>query len=287
MKTFHTLVLALVVLVGGLTASSAEAGKSLKVLVIAGGCCHDYATQSKLLKQGIEARINAEVTVAFNPSRGTDATFKIYESDDWAKPFDVILHDECSASVTDKKYINRILNAHKSGTPAVNLHCAMHSYRWGDFRKLVKPGADNHAWFEMIGLQSTGHGPQSPIDIKYVDANHPITIGFDNWTTINEELYNNIEVYEGTKVIATGTQVQKPRKRDLKKNPNAKPKTSTAAIIWLNEYGPKKTRVFSTSLGHNNDTVADARYLDLVVRGLLWTTGNLSPDGRATNGYAK
>ena len=30
------------------------------------------------------------------------------------------------------------------------------------------------------------------------------------------------------------------------------------------------TRVFSTSLGHNNFTVADSRYLDFVARGLLW-----------------
>ncbi|RYD23565.1 MAG: heme-binding protein, partial [Verrucomicrobiaceae bacterium] len=31
-------------------------------------------------------------------------------------------------------------------------------------------------------------------------------------------------------------------------------------------------------MGHNNETVADARYLDLVVRGLLWSTGKLNTD---------
>jgi type 1 glutamine amidotransferase len=44
-------------------------------------------------------------------------------------------------------------------------------------------------------------------------------------------------------------------------------------VAWTNEYGPNKTRVFSTTIGHNNDTVADARYLDLISRALLWTTG--------------
>jgi hypothetical protein len=50
----------------------------LRVLLIAGGCCHDYATQSRLLKAGIEERINAVVTVVFNPSTSTDTRFDIY-----------------------------------------------------------------------------------------------------------------------------------------------------------------------------------------------------------------
>ena len=101
----------------------------LQVLLVAGGCCHDYGAQSKLLKKGIEERIHAEVTVVFNENTGTDTTFEIYESDDWAKGYDVVLHDECSAKVTDKPYVDRILAAHKSGVPAENHHCAMHSYR--------------------------------------------------------------------------------------------------------------------------------------------------------------
>ena len=116
------------------TAEEAATGSSpLKVLLVAGGCCHDYETQSKLLKEGIESRMNAEVTVAFNPDHTTRATFEIYESDDWAEGYDVVVHDECSADVTDKAYVQRILAAHRNGTPAVNLHCAMHSYRWGEF----------------------------------------------------------------------------------------------------------------------------------------------------------
>ena len=37
-----------------------------------------------------------------------------------------------------------------------------------------------------------------------------------------------------------------------------------------------KTKVFGTTLGHNNETVADARYLDLVTRGLLWSVDKLN-----------
>lgn len=283
--------LALVALLGFVFASTCQAKDAsrppLRVLVVAGGCCHDYATQTKLLKEGIEKRINAVVTVEFNPSKGTDTRFKIYESDDWAKDFDVVLHDECSASVTERPYVDRILNAHKSGVPAVNLHCAMHSYRWGDFKAPVEIGADNAGWYEMIGVQSTGHGPQLPIDVSYVDADNPVTKGMENWTTINEELYNNIRVFGNTTVLAKGNQLQTPRKRELKKNPNAKAKQASAVVVWTNLYGPNKTKIFSTTLGHNNDTVGDDRYLDLITRGLLWSTDNLKADGTPANGFAK
>lgn len=259
----------------------------LKVLLVAGGCCHDYATQSKLLKEGIESRINADVTVVFNPDNTTKATFEIYQSDDWAEAYDVVVHDECSADVTDKAYVERILAAHRDGTPAVNLHCAMHSYRWGDYRDPVEPGADNAQWYEMIGLQSTGHGPQFPIDVKILHENHPITAGMEDWTTINEELYNNIRLFDGVTALVAGKQQLPPTKVQLKEKQDAEGEVVESIVAWTSEYGPNKTKIFSTTLGHQNDTVADDRYLDLVVRGLLWSTGNLTDEGKPTAAVAK
>ncbi len=259
----------------------------LKVLLVAGGCCHDYASQSKLLKEGLEKRINAEVTVVLATQNNTGTRFKIYESDGWAKGYDVVIHDECSANVTERPYVNRILAAHKDGLPAVNLHCAMHSYRWGDFRKPVEPGADNAGWYEMIGVQSTSHGPKTPIDVIHTNDSHPVTKGLKNWKTINEELYNNVRIFDGATALTKGDQVTQPNKRQLKANPDAKPRKATAVVAWTNAYGPKKTRIFSTSLGHQNETVGDERYLDFVARGLLWATGHLNEDGSVAVGYAK
>ena len=56
-------------------------------------------------------------------------------------------------------------------------------------------------------------------------------------------------------------------------------------VVWTNLYGPKQARVFSTTLGHMNETVADARYLELVTRGVLWAAGKLADDGRPAAGY--
>ncbi len=242
----------------------------LKILLVAGGCCHDYATQTKLLKEGIEKRISAEVTIEFNPSTEVTARFGIYEQDDWAAEYDLVIHDECSSDVQERDYVQRILNAHREGTPAVNLHCAMHSYRWDDFRQPVELGAENAGWYEMLGLQSTGHGPQQPIEVTFEE--HSITDGLEGWTTTNEELYNNVRVHSGATVLARGVQTIPPRRAEQRRNPDAKPRVDTAVVAWTNEYGPNKTRIFSTSLGHNNATVGDARYLDLICRGVLWAT---------------
>ena len=259
---------------------AADGPKPLRVLLVAGGCCHDYATQTRLLKQGIEARITAVVEVAYSPDTSTKATFEIYGKPDWADGYDVVIHDECSADVTDRAYVERILAAHRRGTPAVNIHCAMHSYRWGDFRQPVEAGADNAGWFEMIGLQSSGHGPQQPIEISFADRSHPIAKPLADWKTTNEELYNNLLLLPGAKPIATGRQMVPPKaKKGEPVDPAAKPTEANAVVAWTNEYGPNKTRIFSTTLGHNNDTVADERYLALVTRGLLWAAGRLDADG--------
>jgi uncharacterized protein len=38
-------------------------------------------------------------------------------------------------------------------------------------------------------------------------------------------------------------------------------------------------------MGHNNETMEDPFYLDLVTRGLLWTVGKLESDGSPAQGY--
>lgn len=240
----------------------AQEKKALKALMITGGCCHDYEKQKKILADGISARANVEWTIVHEgegeKKGGTRHMVSVYKDPDWAKGYDVVVHAECFADVKDKAFVEGILKPHKDdGVPAVNLHCAMHCYR--------VPGYDE--WFKFVGLKSTGHGPQKPIDIMYKVKDHPITKGLPEWTTINEELYNNVgQPFDTATVLATG-----------KQGP------AEAVVIWTNTYG--KAKVFSTTLGHNNGTVADPKYLDLVTRGLLWSTGKLTDDGKPADGY--
>jgi len=170
-----------------------------------------------------------------------------------------------------------VLKPHREGIPAVNLHCAMHSYRIGNPNEAATNGGPHALWFEYLGLQSSAHGPQQPISLHFTSQKEPVTKGLSDWTTINEELYNNIRVFGTAQPLAHGSQVVGAN--------SANPRTNDFVVVWLNSYGPKMTRVFSTTIGHNNATVEDPRYLDLVTRGILWATGHLNEDGSPAKGY--
>ena len=262
----------------------ADAPKPLKVLLITGGCCHDYNAQKDILKKGIEARANVIVDQVHTDDKSTKPPLAILGNPDYAKGYDLVLHDECAADIKDPGQIEAVLKPHRDGLPGVNLHCAMHSYRFGDFGKPVAAGADNARWYEYIGLQTTGHGPQEPIAITYVNKESPLTKGLEDWTTIKEELYNNIQVLPTAQPIASGKQIVTRKKKQADGIETVEEKTVEAVVAWTNKYA-EKTRVFSTTIGHNNATVEDARYLDLVTRGVLWACDKLDADGKAKPGY--
>ncbi len=234
--------------------SRADDIKPLRALLVLGGCCHDYNTQKELLSKGISERAHVEVVIAYDKDTSTAHLNPVYENANWAEGFDVIIHDECSSDVKDLAIIDRILEPHRQGLPAVLLHCGMHSYRSEGYPKNVTP------WFEFTGLQTTGHGRQAPINIGFVAPDSAITKGLADWTTVNEELYNNSE----DKLVETASALAIGQQEGAK----------SATVVWTNNYR-QKTKVFATTLGHNNDTVGDARYLDLVTRGLLWSCGKL------------
>jgi hypothetical protein len=248
---------------------------ALRVLLITGGCCHDYAKQKDILKQGLEQRANLVVTQIHTDDGSTKPPLAILGNPDYAKGYDVIIHDECAADINDPSLIKAVLAPHRAGIPGVNLHCAIHCYRIGNPGEPATPGSERAMWFDYLGLQSSGHGAQLPIAIRFTDTNHAITQGLSAWTTMNEELYNNVQVLPTAKALARGTQTVK--------HEEGAGKETESVVAWINDY--QGTRVFSTTIGHNNATVADARYLDLVTRGLLWACGKLDDQGGILPGY--
>jgi len=262
-------------------ASRAADDKPIKALFICGGCCHDYEHQKDIITKGISARANVEWTIAWDPSKATDHLNPIYNNPDWYKGFDVVVHDECSAAFSqlDPKKANdpakvkqaadelevvnnTILKPHKDGLPAVVLHCAMHSFRSEGWPKAITP------WYEFTGDRSTAHRQQAPIEINFIDKENPITKGMEDWTTIHEELYNNeMGLLDTLHPLARGKQTNIDKKTKEEKH-------FDDVVVWTNTYNGK-TRVFGTTIGHNNETCNDPRYLDLVTRGLLWSVDKL------------
>ena len=120
---------------------------------------------------------------------------------------------------------------------------------------------------DVVGpVTSPNHGPKAKIKMTPTVKDHPVMKGFPaEWTTPQGELYNVDKVWPSATVLAMGDNGKKNQ-----------------ACVWVNDFNG--TRVFGTTVGHHNETVAENVYLDLVTRGLLWTTKNLNDDGTPVAG---
>jgi len=226
----------------------------IRALLVTGGCCHDYDRQKLILTRGISARADVIWTVVHQGGTTTDTKIPLYDDPNWADGFDVVVHNECFAHVTDKEFVNRILKPHREGLPAILIHCAMHCYRVGDDR-----------WFEFCGVQSPGHGPHYSYTITNQQPGHPIMAGFGERFVVPKG-----ELYHAARVFDTATPLAVANRQD-----NSEPQV----CVWTNNY--RGTRVFATTVGHYNETMVEPTYLDMVTKGLLWAVGR-DPDREFT-----
>jgi type 1 glutamine amidotransferase len=217
----------------------------INALIVSGGCCHDYPGEAKILMDAVNRVLPVDWTAVVQGGSGTRGSMPVYASAEWAKGFDIVVHNECLADIDDAAYVRKITAAHRGGPPAIVIHCAMHSYRAATFDD----------WREFLGVTSRRHTKPFNIPVKIVAADHPAMAGFKaDWVTPVDELYVIDKIWPNTTPLATAVSPE-----DKKEYP----------LIWASEYGGK-TRVFGTTLGHGADTWADPVYQDLLVRGFKW-----------------
>lgn len=215
----------------------------VNALVVSGGCCHDWLTQGRALMEAINKSLPVDWTVAYQGDRGTRSRFPVYNSPDWAKGFDIVVHNECSADVDDPEFIRRITAPHRAGTPAIVIHCAMHSYR----------ALKTDEWREFLGVTTVRHTAQHNIAVKWA-ADEPVARGLQEaWSTPMDELYVIDKFWPGAKAVGTAISPE-----DKKEYP----------LAWTHQY--QAGRVFGTTLGHGNPTWADPVFQELLVRGFRW-----------------
>ena len=229
------------------TIATHAAPAPVRALLITGGCCHDYAFQANALTEGIKKFGSVTWTVVNEGGKSKDAKFPLYDNPDWAKAYDVVVHNECFADVTDIAYVRKITSAHKGGTPAVVIHCAMHTYRT----------LKDDDWREFLGVTSRRHDHQAAYPVRTVDKSHPVMRDFpEKWVTPMDELYIIEKLWPKARALATSVS-----EKDGKEHP----------VIWVNDF--HGTRVFGTTYGHGNVTWEDPVYIALVSRGILWDAG--------------
>ena len=243
-----------------LPVSAAGTAKPIRALMVAGGCCHDYENQKRIVSEGISARANVEWTIVHEGGTSRNHKVSIYTNSNWADGYDVIVHNECFGGVDDVPFVETIAKPHEDGVPAVILHCSTHSYR----------AAKTDEWRKTVGLSSYSHEKRRDLNVINLRPEHPVMKGFPaEWLNPDDELYKNEKVWPN--LVALADAYGKDTERDH-------------VCIWLNTHG--KARVFATTLGHHNSTMQSPVYLDLITRGLLWTVDKLDENGKPIAGYS-
>jgi type 1 glutamine amidotransferase len=215
----------------------------INALVVSGGCCHDWLTQGRALMEAVNKVLPVDWTVAYQGSRGTTSRFPVYNNAAWSKGFDIVVHNECSADISDETFIRSITAGHKTGIPAVVIHCSMHSYR----------SATIDDWRELLGVTSRRHTAAHAISVKWA-ADQEIAKGLaENWVTPVDELYVIEKFWPTSKAVATAVSPE-----DKQEYP----------LVWTSDY--HGARVFGTTLGHGVNTWADPVFQELMARGFKW-----------------
>ena len=241
-------------------ASEAQA-RPLRLLYVTGGGFHDFVAQEKVLPPGIAERIKVDWTIDHTAGKSTETLIDRHRTTDWTKEFDAVVYNMSFSHVVDREWIERLARAHHdSGVGAVMVHGAVHSYRRSESR----------AWGELMGAFSMRHDAQRPLTVQTMAKDHAILRGFpERWETINEELYELERVWPGMTPLADAYSIE-----SKKRHP----------VIWTNTHG--KARVFVTTLGHNTQMMENPVYLDMLAKGVLWSTRRLQDDGTPAAGYA-
>ena len=221
--------------------------RRVRALLISSGAFHDYLRQSEIFVDTVGKAVPVDWTIALQGDpRGTTTRYPIYESPDWARGFDIVVHNECSADVADPAFIRTIVDAHRTGgAPAMVIHCAMHSYR----------AAEVDDWREFLGVTSRVHTPQFRIPVQWTDE--ALVSGMQTgWTTPLDELYVIEKIWPGARPLATAVDARNGREYP---------------VAWTHDY--HGARVFGTTLGHDIATWEDPVYQQLLVRGFQWAIG--------------
>jgi uncharacterized protein len=210
-------------------------------MIVTGGCCHDYTGQSKALMDTLNAVMPINWTVVQGMPSLAGGKLPLYDNPDWAKGFDIVIHNECWANGDLPAAV--VQNITRPNVARMFFHCSLHSYRV----------MTDDGWRELIGTTSRRHTRAHNILLKWADGD-PITAGLPPFVTPIDELYVIEKIWPNTKAVATAV--------------SPEPDGATYPVVWTHEY--RGARVFGTSLGHANETFNANQFKELVTRGFRW-----------------
>ncbi len=260
--TALTFILALILLAAAAAAQTIpdhfffDEGK-IRVLILTGRNNHDWRATTPYLRHALELTGKFDVRVTEEPTALMAETLQ---------PYDVLVANYCGPrwSVQAEKAVEDFV---RGGKGLVIVHAA--SYPFGDAAVLSENMGRTGIyqppwtqWGEMVGAvwseadPKTGHAQRHAYEVKWQDAQHPISAGLSSFL-ISDELYHNFRMKPGVHVLASALD-----------SPNFGGNGKVEPLLWTNAYG--KGRVFQTALGHDLDAMQTPGFTVTYDRGVEW-----------------
>ena len=236
------------------------------------GKYHDYTAQRKIF-EGIAKEAGWDLTVNSNDH---DTQLQKLVDPNLTEGYDAVVYNFCFAKSTDLLTTENIIKqTREKGTPAMVIHCSMHSF-WATFKEgdpnalgeaykgQAKPNPEEvkkwrakypnrpfPVWGDFTGIASTKHGPKIPMKVsKCCDHEATKSLSDEGYTTVNAELYNNYYIVDGVTPLLRGTQKGSATK-GKGNNKKMVQVDDEAIIMWQVPQG--KSEVVGLTTGHSTE----------------------------------
>jgi type 1 glutamine amidotransferase len=222
-------------------------------LIFSGQNNHNWRATTPELKSILTQSGHFAVDVTENPETCDAATFSRY---------DVLLSNwnTFGAGATVKEWPQQtrdaFVNFVRNGGGFVVVHAGGASFLdWPDYQKII-----GGTWG-----RNTGHGPIHKFDVKFTNADHPITHGVAPFQT-TDELWHRMELQPDETILATAFSA-------LDKGGTGKDEP----VVLITQFG--KGRCFNLVLGHDVNGMQSSGFQTLLLRGTQWAATGTVPDG--------
>jgi len=180
----------------------------------------------------------------------------------------VVFYTNGETEMTPQQKADLLTFVHEDGKGFVGVHTATASFfSWPEYGEMIGAYFDNHPWGVF----------DAPVVVERPDF--PAMKHLPHEFTIRDEMYQYRAPYSREKVDVLAS--MDTSKLDLT-NPNVKRADRDFPIAWVKSYG--KGRVFSSTLGHTDESWDDPRVQTLYLEGIKWvlrlTDGNVQPHRR-------
>ena len=243
---------------------------------------HDYGAQKGALLDGIRRFISVDFDLV---GKNPEDALRLMKTPDFGAAYDVIVYNMCFADDFDLERINNVISQTRDyGTPAVLLHCAMHSFQqsspsypenhlelkaaeW-EWREAY-PHIEFPYWWKFTGVDTLSHDWLRAVTAERTDVGHPVTRTLpDRFQLVQDELYRTLQVKDGVTPLYVAHSPESRREH---------------LVAWTHTVGAGQ--VFATTLGHNHHTVEHTAYHQLVAHGIAFVTGRLDDSGWPAEGF--